>query len=71
MCAAFQPLVYHPHIKQKLDHFHPTDGRTWRQRYFVNNAFYEEGGPAFLMIGGEGTASPHWMVSGKVFYEIG
>ena len=21
MCAAFQPLVYHPHIKQKLDHF--------------------------------------------------
>ena len=36
-------------------------------RYFVNDSFYEEGGPAFLMIGGEGTASPRWMVQGKVY----
>ena len=37
------------------------------QRYFVNDSFYEEGGPAFLMIGGEGTASPRWMVQGIVY----
>ena len=37
------------------------------QRYFVNDSFYEEGGPAFLMIGGEGTASPRWMVQGTVY----
>lgn len=68
----FEP--YRPHgfqdppsqwFEQTLDHFHPTDRRTWKQRYFVNDSFYEEGGPAFLMIGGEGTASPHWMVEGS------
>ena len=35
------------------------------QRYFVNDSFYEPGGPVFLMIGGEGTASPIWMVEGE------
>ena len=34
------------------------------QRYFVNDTFYKPGGPVFLMIGGEGTASPLWMVMG-------
>ena len=37
------------------------------QRYFVNDSLYEAGGPAFLMIGGEGTASPRWMVQGTVY----
>ncbi|CAH0716103.1 unnamed protein product, partial [Brenthis ino] len=51
---------------QKLDHFRPTDKRTWKQRYFVNESFYDfnNPGPVFLMIGGEGTASPKWMVKG-------
>lgn len=49
---------------QTLDHFHPTDDRTWRQRYFVNDTFYRPGGPAFLMIGGEGQDNPIWMVAG-------
>ncbi|XP_075892988.1 thymus-specific serine protease [Nelusetta ayraudi] len=49
---------------QKLDHFNGADPREWKQRYFVNEAFYKPGGPVFLMIGGEGPASPAWMESG-------
>ncbi|KAJ9590369.1 hypothetical protein L9F63_016606, partial [Diploptera punctata] len=50
---------------QQLDHFNPTDMRTWKQRYFTNASFHVPGGPVFLMIGGEGTASPKWMVQGQ------
>lgn len=49
---------------QILDHFNPTDTRTWQQRYFTNATFYKPGGPVFLMIGGEGPANPVWMVEG-------
>ncbi|KAM7399742.1 hypothetical protein PAMP_018990 [Pampus punctatissimus] len=49
---------------QKLDHFNGADSRVWKQRYFVNEAFYKPGGPVFLMIGGEGPANPAWMQSG-------
>ena len=34
------------------------------QRYFVEEQFYRDGGPVFLMIGGEGPANPAWMESG-------
>ena len=49
---------------QLLDHSLPSDNRTWKQRYFVSNKFYKPGGPAFLMIGGEGRANPVWMAQG-------
>eukprot|EP00064_Thunnus_orientalis_P009089 superscaffoldBa00001134_g9112 len=49
---------------QKLDHFNGADSRVWKQRYFVNEAFYKPGGPVFLMIGGEGPANPAWMQYG-------
>ncbi|XP_025423599.1 putative serine protease K12H4.7 [Sipha flava] len=49
---------------QKLDHFNPTDGRTWKQRYQVNFKYYKANGPVFLMIGGEGEMSAKWMYSG-------
>ncbi|VVC45214.1 Alpha/Beta hydrolase fold,Peptidase S28 [Cinara cedri] len=50
---------------QILDHFNPTDNRTWEQRYQVNQEYYKEGGPVFLMIGGEGPISKRWMVDGS------
>ena len=53
-----------PLILSYLDHFHPTDGRVWKQRYFVNDSFYQTGGPVFIMIGGEGPANPIWMLEG-------
>ncbi|XP_035768122.1 thymus-specific serine protease [Neolamprologus brichardi] len=49
---------------QKLDHFNGADTRVWKQRYFINEAFYRPGGPVFLMIGGEGPANPAWMEDG-------
>ncbi|XP_072428864.1 thymus-specific serine protease [Chiloscyllium punctatum] len=46
---------------QRLDHFNAADGRVWKQRFYINDTFYQPGGPVFLMIGGEGTANPAWM----------
>ncbi|XP_061194515.1 putative serine protease F56F10.1 [Saccostrea echinata] len=51
-------------MTQRLTHFNDADTRTWQQRYFVNDTFYEPGGPIFVMIGGEGTANPAWMLQG-------
>ncbi|KAK7788861.1 hypothetical protein R5R35_007892 [Gryllus longicercus] len=50
---------------QTLDHFDHLDVRTWSQRYFVNDTFWERGGPVFLMIGGEGPANAMWMKTGS------
>ncbi|XP_033223403.1 putative serine protease K12H4.7 [Belonocnema kinseyi] len=52
-------------FKQFLDHFNPTDARTWEQRYFLNSDYYKPNGPVFVMIGGEGEASAKWMVEGQ------
>lgn len=46
---------------QKLDHIGNAPG-TWKQRYFVNDSFWsKDGGPVFLMLGGEGPASSNWI----------
>merc|ERR1711962_718096 len=50
---------------QILDHFTPMDNRTWNQRYWENQEHYTDGGPAFLMIGGEGAANPGWLNYGQ------
>ena len=49
---------------QRLDHFRPSETRTWSQRYFLSKKHYKEGGPTLLMIGGEGPANPAWMGAG-------
>ncbi|KAJ0183898.1 hypothetical protein K1T71_000321 [Dendrolimus kikuchii] len=53
-------------FKQKLDHYSLSDMRYWKQRYYVNDSFYDfnSQGPVFLMIGGEGPADARWMVKG-------
>lgn len=51
-------------FEQNLDHFDPTNSKTWQQRFYVNDTFYKPNGPVFLMIGGEGEAKPKWMVEG-------
>ena len=52
-------------LHQRLDHFRVTEQRTWAQRYWVSWAHYRPGGPALLMIGGEGEANPAWMEAGS------
>ena len=64
--AALHTSLPENHLPHNKDHQN-SQFVTLLQRYFVNDSFYEEGGPAFLMIGGEGTASPRWMVQGTVY----
>ena len=44
---------------QQLDHFNAKDTTTWKQRYLVNDSFWTPTGPMFLLLGGEGEASPN------------
>lgn len=46
---------------QTLDHFDSSNGKTFQQRYYHNNEWYKSGGPAFLMLGGEGPESSFWV----------
>mmetsp|Transcript_64794 Transcript_64794/g.180048 ORF Transcript_64794/g.180048 Transcript_64794/m.180048 type:complete len:468 (-) Transcript_64794:401-1804(-) len=36
------------------DHFDDANTATYKQKYYVNSEYYQEGGPIFLEIGGEG-----------------
>lgn len=51
---------------QSIDHFSPTDQRTFKQRYYVNTEYYKPGGPAFLYIGGESELSAGSIASGAI-----
>jgi len=51
-------------FEQKLDHFDGASSATWKQRFFRNKSFYKSGGPLFVQIGGEGRASPEWLIKG-------
>ncbi len=55
-------------FQQRLNHFDSADLRTWKQRYFYNQTLFNraKNGPVFLMIGGEGTANPIWVVVGSM-----
>ena len=54
-------------LTQRLDHFDKRDDRTWQQRYWVNDSFWDRrNGPVFLMIAGEAEASWKWVVSGEM-----
>jgi len=59
------PLPEEKWFTQQLDHFRPTESRTWKQRYWINWKHYKPGGPALLMIGGEGEANPAWLEAGS------
>jgi hypothetical protein len=51
---------------QRLDHFNEALTTTWKQRYWVNDEFFDRvAGPVFLMIGGEGEENPIWMKNGQ------
>jgi hypothetical protein len=42
-------------IELPVDHFNPQDARTFENRYWMNDTFYEKGGPVFLYDAGEAT----------------
>ncbi|KAF8511849.1 peptidase S28 [Hysterangium stoloniferum] len=46
-------------IKMPLDHFsHGLDKRTFQNRYWINQTYYEAGGPVFIFDSGEQNAEP-------------
>ena len=50
---------YVRYFEQALDHFDPQNERTWKQRWFVNDAYFSNDkrfAPVFLCVGGEGPA---------------
>ena len=53
-------------FNQRLTHFNDADRSTWKQRYWYNSTFWKPGGPVFIMIGGEGTANPVWLLGGSL-----
>ncbi len=51
-------------LHQYLDHFDKNSHTTWKQRYFVNDTWWDkENGPIFILLGGEGPDSPEWLVA--------
>ncbi|KAF7507600.1 hypothetical protein GJ744_010270 [Endocarpon pusillum] len=40
-----------------IDHFDDSDTRTYKNRYWINDTFYQEGGPVFFYDVGEGAVS--------------
>ena len=44
---------YLSHFTQRLDHFSTTDPRTFSQRYFWNDTFFQPGGPILYYTGNE------------------
>ncbi|KAI9209514.1 peptidase S28 [Polychytrium aggregatum] len=50
-------------IYQPLDHFDPTNRQTLRQKYYVNNQFYQPGGPVWFYIGGESALTAELAIS--------
>jgi hypothetical protein len=51
------------YFQQKLDHYNNQEKRTWNQRYYVNDTFYNPNtkGPIFFELGGEGDLSPFFV----------
>ncbi|KAK0415707.1 hypothetical protein QR680_012076 [Steinernema hermaphroditum] len=46
---------------QPVDNFDSSNKQTYNQRYWSNNQWYKEGGPIFLMLGGEGPEDNSWV----------
>lgn len=40
-------------LPQRLDHFNQSDNRIFMQRYLKNEQHFKDGGPIFIMVGGE------------------
>ncbi|XP_034232343.1 putative serine protease K12H4.7 [Thrips palmi] len=60
-------VTTHWYPTQLLDHYDVTNDARWSQRYFANPSLYEEGGPIFIFIEGEGEAQSGWIAEGGSF----
>uniref|UniRef100_A0A7I5E9W2 Intestinal prolyl carboxypeptidase 1 n=1 Tax=Haemonchus contortus TaxID=6289 RepID=A0A7I5E9W2_HAECO len=51
------------YFTQPVDHFNNQNPATFDQKYYKNEQWAREGGPIFLMIGGEGPSSSKWILN--------
>eukprot|EP00051_Salpingoeca_urceolata_P033431 m.20685 g.20685 ORF g.20685 m.20685 type:complete len:491 (-) comp6230_c0_seq1:49-1521(-) len=57
--VASAPILW---FNQTLDHSNPQDTTKWKQQYMYNTTHWDKDvGPVFLLLGGEGPASPAWI----------
>ncbi|XP_006861988.1 PREDICTED: putative serine protease K12H4.7-like [Chrysochloris asiatica] len=64
--GASSSKVKHSHegwFQQKLDHLSKNVPSFWKQRYYMNDAFYKRGGPVFLFIEGSKDTNIDWITS--------
>jgi hypothetical protein len=53
-CIPSQPFYF---SNQLVDHF-SVNSDVFSQRYYKNDSYYREGGPIFVIMGGEGAIPP-------------
>lgn len=46
---------------QKVDHFDHSNAKTFQQKYYVNDTFWDKKGPVFVNLGGEGPLTIHFV----------
>ncbi|KAL0237480.1 hypothetical protein PCE1_000877 [Barthelona sp. PCE] len=66
LVSANNDFVFTDWFEQKLDHFDYTNDATWKQRYHINQKYWEGEGPLIFYIGGEGPCTSRSVESGFV-----
>lgn len=56
-------------IVQRLDNFDPSNTDIWGQRFFMNDEFYQPGGPFFVFLGGE-WAITEYRLTNSLMYDM-
>ncbi|KYQ91942.1 Pputative serine protease [Tieghemostelium lacteum] len=46
---------------QQLDHFDPLNDNTFQQQFLVNDTYWDQNGPIFILLGGEGPIAPSYV----------
>ncbi|EPB73802.1 serine carboxypeptidase S28 [Ancylostoma ceylanicum] len=58
------------YFTQPVDHFDNQNPDTFLQKYYKNSQWAKEGGPNFIMIGGEGPQSSRWVINENITYLV-
>ena len=65
LCQVTPPTAQY--FAQYVDHFNAQDNRVFQQKYYVNDVYFQPGGPIFFQLGGEspidGTELTSWQMS--------
>ncbi|CAB05185.2 Peptidase S28 [Caenorhabditis elegans] len=65
---AYPPGFEQGTFRQRQDHFDNQNADFFQQKFFKNAQWAKQGGPNFLMIGGEGPESARWVLNENITY---